>query len=271
MHGGRFGAGDGLRALAALAVVAFHASVVASVSAGHRADGPGWWLAGHLDLGLYVFFVLSGYLVTRSLLRAPGFRTFAVHRVRRIVPAFWAALLLTLAVAGAGGADVAGAFGFAGTWPTISQAWTLDAELGFYLALPPAAALAALALRGRSPTTRAVALLSGLAAIAALSLVVRQAAGPVGHPLPAVAFAFAPGVALAGGGAARERAPAPRSRGGPGAERRRRGPAGAGGAGVDCGRRRALRAGRAAVHAMAHRSGSPSTRRTRRARSRRVR
>jgi peptidoglycan/LPS O-acetylase OafA/YrhL len=44
---------------------------------------------------------------------------------------------------------------------------------------------------------RAAALLCGLAAMTALSLVVRQAAGPVPHAFPAVVFAFAPGIVLA--------------------------------------------------------------------------
>ena len=209
MQGGRFGAGDGLRALAALAVVGFHAAVIASAAAAGHASGPVWAVASHLDLGLYVFFVLSGYLIARPFARslvtgAPGprLRRYATHRLRRIVPAFWAALLITLAVAGAGGAGVLTAFLFAGTWPTLPQAWTLDAEMGFYLLLPVVAALAALvARRLPSPRARAVTLLCGLVAVAVLSLIARQAAGQVTDPLarslPALLFAFAPGVALA--------------------------------------------------------------------------
>ena len=111
MQGGRFGAGDGLRALAALAVVGFHAAVIASTAAAGHASGPVWAVASHLGLGLYVFFVLSGYLIARPFARSlvtggpgPRLRRYATHRLRRIVPAFWAALLITLAVAGAGGA-----------------------------------------------------------------------------------------------------------------------------------------------------------------------
>jgi peptidoglycan/LPS O-acetylase OafA/YrhL len=198
MHGGRFGAGDGLRALAAVGVVVFHASVIASASA-RQTGGPLWWLAGHLDVALYVFFVLSGYLITRSLMRTPGLRTYASHRLRRIVPAFWAALVITLVVEGTGGAGVAPAFLFAGTWPTLPQAWTLDAEMGFYLLLPLVAALGLHRLV--SSRARVATLVCGLAAVAALSLLVRQAAGPVTDPLarslPALLFAFVPGVALA--------------------------------------------------------------------------
>jgi peptidoglycan/LPS O-acetylase OafA/YrhL len=68
--------------------------------------------------------------------------------------------------------------------------------------LPVVAALAALvARRLPSPRARAVALLCGLVAVAVLSLIARQAAGQVTDPLarslPALLFAFAPGVALA--------------------------------------------------------------------------
>jgi peptidoglycan/LPS O-acetylase OafA/YrhL len=117
------------------------------------------------------------------------------------VPAFWAALLITLAVSGAGAAGVLTAFLFAGTWPTLPQAWTLDAEMGFYLLLPVVAALAALvARRLPSPRARAVALLCGLGAVAVVSLIARQAAGQVtdalARSLPAL-FAFAPGMAPA--------------------------------------------------------------------------
>src|SRR3954468_20167165 len=127
MLGGRFGAGDGLRALAALSVVVFHAAVMTAPSAETGTLGPGWQLVGHLDLGLYVFFVLSGYLLTRGFAAAlvmggplPGASRYVGHRLRRIVPAFWAALLLTLVLEGANGsgpADVARTFLFAGTWP----------------------------------------------------------------------------------------------------------------------------------------------------------
>ena len=84
MQGGRFGAGDGLRALAALAVVGFHAAVIASAAATGHASGPVWAVASHLDLGLYVFFVLSGYLIARPFARslvtgAPGPRLAATR------------------------------------------------------------------------------------------------------------------------------------------------------------------------------------------------
>ena len=84
---------DGLRALAVLAVVAFHARVP---------------LLGGGFVGVDVFFVLSGYLITRLLLlehQGRGridLKAFWVRRLRRLYPA----LLAMLAV-------------FVATWPWL--------------------------------------------------------------------------------------------------------------------------------------------------------
>ena len=78
---------DGLRALAVLSVVLFHAGVAGF--------GGGY-------VGVDIFFVISGYLVTRQIL--PGlyegefsFGDFYARRARRIVPALVAVVLITLA------------------------------------------------------------------------------------------------------------------------------------------------------------------------------
>lgn len=64
---------DGLRAVAVLCVVAYHAGL--PVSAGY--------------VGVDVFFVISGYVITRMLLREPqiDLAAFYARRVRRILPA----------------------------------------------------------------------------------------------------------------------------------------------------------------------------------------
>jgi peptidoglycan/LPS O-acetylase OafA/YrhL len=91
---------DGLRGVAILWVMAYHylalparaahlalPSVVASVA------GSGW-------MGVDLFFVLSGYLITRGLVGQPRdgrfFWSFAVKRVFRIAPAYYLLLGLTL-------------------------------------------------------------------------------------------------------------------------------------------------------------------------------
>ncbi|WP_052116230.1 acyltransferase family protein [Noviluteimonas dokdonensis] len=64
---------DGLRALAVLAVVVFHARV--------PGFNGGW-------IGVDVFFVLSGYLITQVLLANPDLPTFYWRRFKRLVPPF---------------------------------------------------------------------------------------------------------------------------------------------------------------------------------------
>src|SRR4051812_10426203 len=77
---------DGMRTLAVYLVVAFHAGI-------DRLDGG--------FIGVDVFFVLSGYLVTEVLLRDLGgnghigFRRFYARRIRRLLPAAAIALIGT--------------------------------------------------------------------------------------------------------------------------------------------------------------------------------
>lgn len=76
---------DGLRALAVLCVVLYHAGV-AKFNGGF--------------VGVDVFFVISGYLITRNILSdcAAGgfsFKDFYMHRVRRILPAMYFTMALS--------------------------------------------------------------------------------------------------------------------------------------------------------------------------------
>ena len=78
---------DGLRAIAVLAVIAYHLGST--------------WAPGGL-LGVGVFFTLSGYLITDILLRqvASGgiqFKNFWLARARRLLPALFAMLLIVIA------------------------------------------------------------------------------------------------------------------------------------------------------------------------------
>jgi peptidoglycan/LPS O-acetylase OafA/YrhL len=81
---------DGLRALSVVAVILFHARV------------PGF-RGGFV--GVDVFFVISGYLITKLLLGAPGesvgsrLRDFYARRARRILPALLVVMFAILAVA----------------------------------------------------------------------------------------------------------------------------------------------------------------------------
>jgi peptidoglycan/LPS O-acetylase OafA/YrhL len=143
---------DGLRAVAVYLVVLFHAG-------SHRFSG------GYI--GVDVFFVLSGFLVTRLLLRdltsrgRVGYSRFYSRRFRRLLPAAFVTLVITALVFSAIASpvqvlDAAGgfkaAFLYVTNWYFIAQAtsyfgadvasnpvlhfWSLAVEEQFYLLWP---------------------------------------------------------------------------------------------------------------------------------------
>lgn len=75
--------------------------VLAGLVAIAHAQAIGWGdqpALGHAlvgDLAVDGFFVISGFLVTRSVARLPSIRRFVWHRVLRIMPGFWVCLLVT--------------------------------------------------------------------------------------------------------------------------------------------------------------------------------
>jgi len=75
---------DGLRAVAVIAVILYHANKS--------------WLSGGF-LGVEVFFVISGYLITMLLINESqengkiNFRAFWMRRARRLLPALWTLLM----------------------------------------------------------------------------------------------------------------------------------------------------------------------------------
>ncbi|HXQ58722.1 MAG TPA: acyltransferase family protein [Acidimicrobiales bacterium] len=185
----RFTALDGIRAFAVLGVMFFHAGVS--------------WARGGL-LGVDVFFVLSGFLITTLLCREYGragtiaLRAFWVRRARRLVPAL---LVLLLGVAlyahvYASSTDVIslrkdalatllyvanwryifsgqGYFAMAQAPSALLHTWTLGIEEQYYLLWP---LLALFVLRRRGP--RGLAVVAGVGALAsALEMFVLYAAG----------------------------------------------------------------------------------------------
>jgi peptidoglycan/LPS O-acetylase OafA/YrhL len=94
---------DGIRGLAALYVVLNH--IFLRAFPGYSADNAPAW-AGWVIYGRFavvVFIVLSGFSLSlapaRHGWRLDGISRFAYRRARRILPAYWAALALSLAVA----------------------------------------------------------------------------------------------------------------------------------------------------------------------------
>lgn len=89
---------DLLRIIAASGVVFSHAFLLAEGAEG----GEPFKAATGTILGFYgvmVFFVLSGFLITDSALRAPSIRHFAIRRARRILPLFiGSTLFITLVI-----------------------------------------------------------------------------------------------------------------------------------------------------------------------------
>ncbi len=217
-------AGDALRALAALAVVVFHAEQAVAYGYGEpfRGDpaavspiGP---VLAQGNAGVWVFFALSGYLVggpfVRAWLRgtpAPAPGRYLVRRLRRIVPAFWVVLAVVLVRFGTydhDASDILRLFAFAqnvgqaGIDSVLPQGWTLGCELGFYLALPLIALVVAVAGRAGvtpGPGARRTIVLGGIVLVSALSLAVRAGddVGPLTLTTAATAWAFAPGLLLA--------------------------------------------------------------------------
>ncbi len=104
----RFPCFDGLRALAALAVFAFHSSGITFGEGNLYA--PHWVLNWLSQLGLFgvsTFFVISGFLLYRPFAKAtlsgqpaPRWLPFWKRRFFRIFPAYWVALAVTVYVLG---------------------------------------------------------------------------------------------------------------------------------------------------------------------------
>ena len=141
---------DGFRALAAGTIVAFHVAFVSGIGLRHRVLG---LFLARLDVGVPLFFVISGFLLYRPFVAAhlegvahPGARSFLARRLLRIVPAYWAVLAVVAFglglkhLGGIGGSAVY--FGFLQIYDNahvgggISQAWSLCTEMTFYLVLP---------------------------------------------------------------------------------------------------------------------------------------
>lgn len=220
-------AGDPLRAVAALSVLLFHAAFLTIIARPRGDDYYGRFdeLAGslggpllaNLNLGLYVFFVLSGYLIARPFVHAfvrgvpaPAFRRYARNRLLRIVPAYWVIFTVALLYHGSQGSsarEIGAVYLFAQVYDTsevsqlVGPAWTLCVEMAFYALVPVAAWLAARAAGSRlGPRGRLAFVLAAAAAVFGASLLVRSAGlehiSSLRMP-PAMLFAFMPGVALA--------------------------------------------------------------------------
>lgn len=126
---------DGLRGVAILLVVAQHALV------------PGFARSG--SVGVTLFFVLSGFLITTLLLEEQDWHgrisigAFYVRRARRLLPAL-AAFLVVMATLSVPAVAIASAALYAANWVQVagyaidplSHTWSLAVEEQFYLVWP---------------------------------------------------------------------------------------------------------------------------------------
>lgn len=176
---------DGLRAIAAGMVFLHHLGF----NTGRTFD---WWWGGvlnHLDVGVPVFFAISGFLlyhphVTGALddRASPDLVRYYQRRAVRIYAPWWLAFFGTAIF-----------FGVAASvrqWPlhlslthiysgetfftAVTQSWTLAVEVVFYLLLPFYAAGMKRLVQGRPVDHRALILLLGPIALYGLSLVYRM-------------------------------------------------------------------------------------------------
>jgi peptidoglycan/LPS O-acetylase OafA/YrhL len=154
---------DGLRGLAALSVLVYH---VGQFVPDH--DRVTASIVGRLDQGVSVFFVLSGFLLTRPFITAnlrgepvPRGGPYARRRFLRIYPAYWCALLVSVYVLDQGTlrgfrlkAEHVALVQTYFHWPhgtALTVAWTLVIEVTFYAVLPLYAALVRLVARRIRP------------------------------------------------------------------------------------------------------------------------
>jgi peptidoglycan/LPS O-acetylase OafA/YrhL len=227
----RFTAGDGLRALAAMFVLVFHAGIATLIWSLGKGSVSGEGTTAqfkpifgvlapefvNMRAGIYIFFALSGYLLTRTFLATytlgtplPSISRYFHNRALRIVPAFWVVTTIyAIWDRGEGGLlGLLSVYGFAQNYhPTaainvMGQAWTLDLEVAFYVVIP-LAALIFLAVKRSLRTTpgqRLTIVLTVLLVAYAASLFFKHQAGnPIAltYNIAEYLFAFIPGVALA--------------------------------------------------------------------------
>lgn len=175
---------DGLRTLAVVAVVLYHLNLT--------------WAQGGL-LGVTIFFVLSGYLITRLLLNEVAktgridLKSFWIRRIRRLFPAVVTVVVVTCALCTIFNhvmltkmrPDILPSLLFFNNWWQIAQNvsyfnalgdpsplthfWSLAIEEQFYLIWPPLL-FAMVSMHVSKPNTRRMVL--GLSAVSALAMMV---------------------------------------------------------------------------------------------------
>jgi peptidoglycan/LPS O-acetylase OafA/YrhL len=175
----------GVRALAALLVVGTHAAY----TTGKYTHGYVGLLVSRMEIGVPIFFVLSGFLLFGPWVKAavagsaaPSVKRYAWHRVRRIMPAYAVTVLVAYVVyhfrdAGPNPGHswngllrnltltqiYTDSYMFSHLHQGLTQMWSLAVEVAFYLVLPAIAYLLLVVLCRRQ--WRPYLLLAGLGAL----------------------------------------------------------------------------------------------------------
>jgi peptidoglycan/LPS O-acetylase OafA/YrhL len=179
----------GIRAVAALLVMLTHAAY----TTGNYTHGYVGLMYSRMEIGVPIFFVLSGFLLFGPWVKAlasggpsPSVRRYAWHRVRRIMPAYAvtviaAYLLYHFRTAGPNPGHTwmgflrnlsltqiyTDQYLFSYLHQGLTQMWSLAVEVAFYVVLPLLAYLLVVVLCRRR--WRPVLLLAGLAGLALLT------------------------------------------------------------------------------------------------------
>lgn len=135
---------DGWRGISILLVLAAHLLPL----------GPKAWQLNSAagPMGMALFFILSGFLITRFLLQRRSLVDFLIRRFFRIVPLAWIAMALVLAMSHASSSATWAHFLFYANLPPVqlteagSHLWSLCVEMQFYVGI--ALLVAALGRRG---------------------------------------------------------------------------------------------------------------------------
>ncbi len=180
----------GIRAVAALLVVGTHAAY----TTGKYTHGFVGLVYSRMEIGVPIFFVLSGYLLFGPWVRAarsggpaPSLKRYARNRVRRIMPAYLVTVLAAYLIYHFrdGGPNPGHTwwglfrnltltqiytdhYGFVLLHQGLTQMWSLAVEVAFYVALPILAYLLMVVLCRRG--WRPMLLLAGLAGLFVLGL-----------------------------------------------------------------------------------------------------
>jgi peptidoglycan/LPS O-acetylase OafA/YrhL len=187
----RFPCFDGFRAAAAFAVLVLHVAYASGET--QRNESVGLYLA-RLDIGVAVFFLISGFLLYRPFVsaqmsgrRGPAVLPFYVRRFLRIYPAYWLATTAVVYIFHTWpGGTISGVKNFVlfytlthsynldTIFAPLLQAWTLATEVAFYLFLPAWALFMRRVALASSPVRRLRVELAGLAGLVCISFAYRM-------------------------------------------------------------------------------------------------